>query len=107
MKYEKNTRILAEWAKVGTFNGPDGGKHIGRLRELNRPEDEPERVNVIMEMFNDALGHLETVPLWPEDRVPGWSPSPQDLAHFLRFLGQMNRRRKQLGRRRGEQLPTP
>ena len=23
-------------------------------------------------------------------------PSPQDLAHLLRFLGQMNRRRKQL-----------
>ena len=27
---------------------------------------------------------------------PAGAPSPQDLAHFLRFLGHMNRRRKQL-----------
>ncbi len=72
MQFDRNTEILSAWAQVGTFNGPEAEKHLGRLRELNRPEDESERVKVIMEMLNDALGHFETVSLWPEGAIPGW-----------------------------------
>lgn len=72
MSFEKNTRILGEWAKNTTFSGPNGWVYIERLKELNRIEDEPARVSVIMEMMNDALSFYETTPLWAEENVPGW-----------------------------------
>lgn len=72
MAFEKNTQILAEWAQSSAFNGPNGMAYISRLRALTRPEDEPERVDILKELLLYAMGCFETVPLWPKGQVPGW-----------------------------------
>lgn len=72
MAFEANTHILTEWAERKMFNGPEGETYLNRLQTLTRQEDEPARVRILMELLNQALKHLETVPLWPEGKVPGW-----------------------------------
>lgn len=74
MAFESNTQRLADWAKAGTFGGPESAVHMAKFSTLNKPEDEPERVAILQEVFNDAIADMQTVPLWRDENIPGWKP---------------------------------
>ncbi len=87
MAYESNTRRLGVWAKENTFNGPDAAELMAEFSALTRPEDEPERIAIIQNVSNRAIGEMETIPLWPRGEVPGWNPeiprqNPPQIAFF-------------------------
>lgn len=72
MAFEANTQRLAAWATAGTFAGPKSAVHMAKFFTLNKPEDEPERVAILQEVFNDAIADMQTVPLWRDENIPGW-----------------------------------
>ncbi len=72
MAYENNTRLLAQWAEAGTWNGPEAAQHMARFFTLTKDSDEPERVRILQRVFNDAIAHFDCIPLWAENSVPGW-----------------------------------
>ena len=74
MPFEKNTEILASWAARGNYTGTKGPEYMARFKELTNPGDEPERVRILLRVFNDAIAEFDTVPLWPQGQVPGWKP---------------------------------
>ena len=72
MAFERNTRILAEWAEKKTWNGPKAEAYMAEFAQLTQESDEPERVRILQRVFNDAISEYETVPLWEDGQVPGW-----------------------------------
>ena len=74
MVFENNTRLLASWAEKGDFGGSHGKEHMVRFAPLTQESDEPERVRILQNLFNDAIAELETIPLWETGNVPGWKP---------------------------------
>lgn len=74
MAFENNTAKLAQWAAKGDFTGLKGKEHMARFAPLTRESDEPERVRILQDLFNDAIGEFETIPLWEDGSIPGWRP---------------------------------
>ena len=74
MAFEENTRRLAVWAKDNTFGGPHASVHMAKFSELTKPEDEPERVAILQDVYNEAIADMQTIPLWSDGNVPGWKP---------------------------------
>lgn len=72
MAFENNSRLLAVWAENHTFNGTNGGDYMQKLASLTAPGDGPERVRILQQAFNQAIGEMETIPLWADGDVPGW-----------------------------------
>ncbi|MCI5484672.1 MAG: alpha/beta hydrolase [Clostridiales bacterium] len=74
MAYEMNTKRLAAWAAAGTFAGPGAPEHMKRFALLTKPSDEPERVRILQDVYNEAIAEMDTIPLWADGNVPGWKP---------------------------------
>lgn len=74
MAYEANTQRLTAWAKEKTFSGPHAAAHMARFATLSKPEDEPKRVAIIQDVFNEAIADMQVIPLWKDGAVPGWRP---------------------------------
>ena len=74
MAYEMNTKRLAAWAAAGTFAGPGAPEHMKRFSLLTKPTDEPERVRILQDVYNEAIAEMDTIPLWVDGNVPGWKP---------------------------------
>ncbi len=72
MAFENNSRLLAAWAENHTFNGTNGSACMRKLASLTDPGDEPERVRILQQTFNQAIAEMETIPLWADGGVPGW-----------------------------------
>lgn len=74
MAYENNTRLLVQWAEKKAYTGSRGPAHMAEFMKLKQESDEPQRVRILKQVFNEAIAEFETIPLWEDGCVPGWKP---------------------------------
>ena len=82
MAYEMNTKRLAAWAAAGTFAGPGAPEHMKRFSLLTKPTDEPERVRILQDVYNEAIAEMDTIPLWAgaDGAASWWLPAAATTA---------------------------